>query len=541
MVKADWNYIENFVEPELFEQAYELAEKATADVLTQVEKGIYKTRFESPDGNPVEGEISFGRKFIRKYRCDCPAGPKILCVHLVAAAILYRREKLEAPVAAPQALPAKITISSIINQVPKEDLERFLLRYARMNKSFGQALKVHFASRIQVASPEDKYRDLIKSMARLVPNAQGKLPRQAMASLFWISEELLLQAEDLIALDNPAEAFAICHELLIKYSSIYRRLEMYFNDFEKNWIIMHQRLRTILDFPLAPGFRADMEKKLFDAFTDPAYPFIQSPHNLFELLYPLAESAQKKILEDIVLTKIKRNDHNPVPLVSILKTAIKNQDQSLLLLALRNNPEPMRWISALEILISGNKAYAKSLGPWLLSQFQDDYWKLRLMEKLYTWYPEENFSISYAAALLLAHPEEKYVRYLVSRGQSVSTIATLLEQSNHPKKNLLLADLFLSQDQVAKTKSVIESNLGFELLKSVTLRFLDLDSEWITRMYQQLIRAYLDQHVGPVSASQVMSIISYLRMIKAGTLADQLEKWIKKNFQDHTSLSENLN
>lgn len=410
-----------------------------------------------------------------------------------------------------------------------------------MNKSFGQALKVHFASRIQVASPEDKYRDLIKSMARLVPNPQGKLPRQAMASLFWISEELLLQAEDLIAMDNPAEAFAICHELLIKYSSIYRRLEMYFNDFEKYWIIMHQRLKTILDFPLAPGFRADMEKKLFDAFSDPAYPFIQSPHNLFELLYPFGESSQKKILEEMVLTKIKRNDHNPVPLVSILKTAIKNQDQTLLTLALRNNPEPMRWIAALEILISGNKAYAKSLGPWLMSQFQDEYWKLRLMEKLYTWYPEENFSISYAAALLLAHPEEKYVRYLLSRGQSVSTIAALLEQANHPKKNILLADLFLSQDQVAKSKSVIEANLSFDLLKGVTIRFLDLDPEWLARMYQQLISAYLEQHVGPVSASQVMSIISYLRMIKAGTLADQLEKWIKKNFQDHTSLSENLN
>ncbi|HNR08194.1 MAG TPA: hypothetical protein PKM27_12820 [Saprospiraceae bacterium] len=541
MVKADWNYIENFVDPELFEHAYELAEHSNPDVLTLVDKGIYKTRFKSPEGVLIEGEISFGRKYIRQYHCDCQAGKKILCLHLVAATILYRRERLEIPVATQATLPSKITISSILNQVPKEDLERFLLRYARMDKSFGQALKVHFASRVQVASPEDKYRDLIKSMARLVPNAQGKLPRQAMASLFWISEELLLQAEDLIALDNPAEAFAICHELLCKYASIYRRLEMYFNDFEKYWIIMHQRLKTILDFPLAPGFRAEMEKKLFDAFADPAYPFIHSPHNLFELLYPLAESAQKKILEDLVLNKIKRNDHNPVPLVSILKTAIKNQDQSLLALALRNNPEPMRWISALELLVSGNKAYAKSLGPWLISQFQDEYWKLRLMEKLYNWYPEESSSISYAAHLLLAHPEEKYVRYLLGRGQSVSTIAGLLEQANHPRKNILLTELFLSQDQVDKAKSVIESNPGLDLLKSVTPRFLDLDPEWLTRMYQQLIRAYLDQHIGPVSASQVKSVISFLRMTKAGTLADQLEKWIKKNFQDHTSLSENLN
>ncbi|MDZ4707868.1 MAG: hypothetical protein SH818_05645 [Saprospiraceae bacterium] len=540
MAKPDWNYIENFIDPELFQSGYELAEESLPDALKSVDQNIYKINFSSPSTGAIEAELVFGRKYVSQYRCDCTEPKKPLCRHLVAAVILYRRSKLELPPAPVGSWPAKITISSILHQVPKDDLDRFLQRYARTNKHFGQALKLHFASRIHVASPSDKYRDLIKGMARLVPNAHGKLPKPALASLFWLSEELLLQAEDLIALDNPTEAYAICLELLLKYMSIYRKLDIHFNEFEKYWIILHQRIKNIAEFNLAPDFRAEMEQKLFSTFCEPGYPFIHSPHNLFEFLYPRLEEEQKSILEQKLLEKLNRKEHNPVPLVAVLKIAYRYQNQALLDRTLEAHYEPMRWMAALELLLGHQKEYTKTLGPWLVNRLKDEYWKVRLMEKLFTWFPDENFTMDYASRLLTAQPDEKYVNYLLSHGIKPAHVAQLIKQSSSPRRISVLIGFYLQHDMVDEGRSLVESHITLDLLKSITAKFLNIDPEWLESMYQVQLRSYLDHHVGPPSQVQVQSIISYLRMIKAVNLVDRLEKWLKKNFQDHTSLSVSL-
>lgn len=111
-----------------------------------------------------------------------------ICIHLIAAIILHRRvtEKDQdlTPASRETMLPSRISIPTILQQIPKEDLDRFLQRYARMNKQFAQAVKLHFASRIQVNSPQQKYHDLIKSMTRLTPNSMGKIAKHALQSLF---------------------------------------------------------------------------------------------------------------------------------------------------------------------------------------------------------------------------------------------------------------------------------------------------------------------------------------------------------------------
>lgn len=540
MSKLDWNYIENFVDPELFQSGFELAEETPADSLKSIDQNIYKINFVSPHAVPVETEIIFGRKYLGKFRCDCPEKKNPLCKHLVAAVILYRRSKLELPIVPVSSWPAKITIASILHQVPKDDLDRFLQRYARTNKHFGQALKLHFASRIHVASPSDKYRDLIKGMARLVPNAQGKLPKPALSSLFWLSEELLLQAEDLIAMDNPTEAYAICLELMLKYISIYRKLDIHFNDFEKYWIQLHQRFKNISEFTLAPDFRSEMEQTLLNIFCEPGYPFIHSPHNLFEFLYVRVDDEQKLILEQKLLDKLNRKEHNPVPLVAVLKIAFRNQNQALLERTLEAHYEPMRWMSALELLLGHQREFTKSLGPWLVNRLRDDYWKIRLMEKLFIWFPDENFSTEYASKLLVAQPEEKYIQYLLEHGKKPGQIIQLLKQAASLKRIPLLASFYLQQDMVSEARALVEAHISLELLKAITPKFLSLDPEWLESIYQVQLRTYLDQHVGPPSLVQVQSIISYLRMIKAVQLVERLEKWLKKNFQDHTSLSVSL-
>ncbi len=547
MQKPEWRYIENFVDPDLFQQAFDWVE-ANGNTLSLhfAEAGSLILKSSLIHEDELYTEIGFGRKYLRHAYCRCGKAGKKLCIHLIAAIILHRRnnEELDKPIK-PLAtkdigLPNRISIPVILSQIPKLDLDRFLQRYARTNKQFGQALKLHFASKVQVSSPEQKYHDLIKSMTRLIPNALGKIAKGSMQSLFWISEELLLQADDLIALENPIESFAICHELLQKYHSIYRKLDMYFGEYEKFWILIHQRLRSILDLTLAPDYRIELEGKLMILFTDPGYPMIHSPHNLYEVLFFNADPDSRKNLNAVLLKKIGRRESNPLPLVTLAKTAMRIQDESLLKEAFEGNNDLSKWLSTLEIIVSSHKEYARQLGQWLMAQTKDEFWKFKFMDRLWSFFPEDPASKKYALALLQYQPDEKYLKYSIDYHINADLVIKSLQNSLQFKSKNLLIDFYISHHMMSEAKALLESPLSLEQLKAYTQRLWPKEAAWLEQSYKSILTTFLENHLGPPSVSKVQNILAFLHMIKAHALADDLQKWIKKTFQDHTSLSEKL-
>lgn len=546
MQKVEWRLIENFVDAELFQQAYDLVENdlSPSYELKEGDAGIYYLN--TPDRvSDVSTEIEFNRKFIKRYICTCGESGKKLCKHLIAASILYRRQKnAEAARAlesnAASHLPSRISLSAILGQIPREDLNRFLQRYARINKQFGQAIKLHFASKVQVASPEQKYHDLIRSMTRLIPLSNGKLSKQSVQSLFWVSEELLLQADDLIALETPIEAFAICMELLQSFQSIYRKLEMYIGDYEKYFITIHQKIKNILDFELAPTLRQEFNQRLLTAFTDPSYPFINSPNNLFEILYPFPEYDIRNKLKEITLKKISRKEMNSTPLIAWIKNALKFKDESLLLQALYAHEDIARWISAIDALSITNREFAKQVGNWLMLKAKDEFWRYKLMEKMWSLFPDESDSIVYALGLLTHTPDEKYIQYLLHKQVSYEMIEQALLDSKQTKTIHLLIHFYFDTHQISKAKSVIEQNLSIDLIKSITPKFYPIEDAWVLSIYKTTLSKYLETYLGPVPATKVQNLLSYLQLIKAKGLVEHLQKWLKKEFNDHPTLIEIL-
>ena len=544
MQKPEWRYIENFVDPDLFQLSYEYVEAQSENlILQQGEVGSLLLKSTDPETEDFLTEISFGRKYLRYAYCKCGLAGKKLCKHLLAAIIIHRRTIVEvdkSSVIKEVNIPSRISLPAILNQIPKEDLDRFIQRYARTNKQFGQALKLHFASRIQVSSPDQKYHDLIKSMTRLIPNAMGKIARAALQSLFWISEELLLQADDLIATENNVEAFAICHELLIKFQSIYRKLEVYFGEFEKYWILIHQKTKSILDSTLAPDFRTEAENKLILIFMEPSYPMIHSPNNLFEIIYQRQDAEQRRILVENMLKKIGRKDHNPIPIVALARQAMKTENEHLLTMAYEMNDDISRWMAAVDILNATQRDIAHTLCQWLLLHTKEEFWKHKIMDKIWTLFPQNNQSSLFALHLLSSQPDEKYILYLKERDISTDLIINTLKESNHPKSKNLLIDFFIHLYRYDDATTLLFDGLTLEILKSYTQKLLPGQMDWLENAYKKMFTIYLESHVGPAPAIKIQNTLSYLHMIKAHQLADLLQKWVKKTFQDHTTLSERL-
>jgi hypothetical protein len=538
--KIDWHFLENFSDPEVFQQAYEWLESKGPE-LTLVKSDQDEHRLSLPFENLADSWVRFGKKFIQKYSCECAKSDRSLCVHLLAIAILYRRGENQSNTpyeSSRENLPTRISIPAILHQIPKEDLDRFIQRYARTNKAFGQALKLHFASKIQVQSPEQKYHDLIRSMARLQPLVNGKLPKQALQSLYWLTEELLLQVDDLIALETSLEGLAICIELLSKYQSIYRKLDLYIGEFEKNWIQIHHRLKSLFELNVAPDLQQTSFQKLMQLFSDPGHPFLHSPCNLFEIMYPHVDREQKGFLWGILESKISRKEMNPLPLVAWIKYAIKENKTELLESAHRLSPDSSKWTAAIDVLAAQQKDIGKSLIQWLLTR--DSSQQTKWTEKFWSLYPEDPDSVVFALALLSSQPEEKFLRYLYQKQISNELIEIALEESPVPKAIHLLVQHHLDHHQDTKAKLLIENNLQLDLLKSVTARLFPREEDWLEAMYRRVIGEYLNQHIGPVPAGKVRNILAYLVFVKARSLAVRINHWIKKEYSDHYSLLENV-
>ncbi len=546
MQKTEWRYIENFCDPELFQQAYELIEDESPNYLLEpAEAGFYTLKNKGTSRDDFNTEIAFGKKYINQVHCECGKAQKQLCVHLIAAAILYRRQaEAEGNSTSSRSrevsLPSRITIPAILNQIPKEELDRFLQRFARTNKQFAQALKLHFASRIQLSSSEMKYHDLIKSMARLTPNSLGSIPKAGIQSLFWVSEELLLQADDLIAMENPTEAFAICIELLTRYHSIYRKLEMYIGEFEKNWVQIHQKIKAILTMDLAPAFKSEAETRLIEIFEDTAYPMIHSPNNLYEILMPMVSQSDRSKLNEVLLTKISRKENNPVPLAALTRIAMRSQDEHMLDLAFEAPVDQVKWLGVIDSLYNANKEYSRMIGLWLVRKIKDPFWQAKIMDRFVSLFPEDAQSVGFTLQLLKHSPEDKQIKYLLDHRVPKERIFEALLQSDTSKARLLLINLYVESGKITEAKEIIDQHLTLDLLKSYTIKFYPKEIEWLEENYKSLFTKYLDEHLGPQSITKIQNLLSYLQMVKCYALAENLQKWIKKNFQDHPSLLQNI-
>ena len=72
MQKVEWRLVENFVEAELFQQAYDLVENEQnpSYELKEGEAGIYYLK-PLDQVSDISTEIEFNRKFIKRYVCTC--------------------------------------------------------------------------------------------------------------------------------------------------------------------------------------------------------------------------------------------------------------------------------------------------------------------------------------------------------------------------------------------------------------------------------------------------------------------------------------
>ncbi|MEP7324032.1 MAG: hypothetical protein ABI761_19040, partial [Saprospiraceae bacterium] len=275
-------------------------------------------------------------------------------------------------------------------------------------------------------------------------------------------------------------------------------------------------------------------------FNEPSYPFIHSPNNLFEILYSKSDHEQRIALKESILKKVGRKDHNPIPLVAITRQSMRFEDERLLIAAFELNNDTSRWLAAVDVLHATQREMAHTLCQWLMRRTKDEFWKNKIMDRFWSLFPDDPNSTVHALHLLATQPEEKYLRFLREKDVSMEIIVDALKDSKHPRSKNLLIDFYINNHWYEEATEMLNEGLTLEILKSYTQKLWPHQATWLDEAYKKIFNSYLEQHMGPAPAIKIQNTLAYLHMVKAHTLAENLQKWIKKTFQDHTSLTERL-
>lgn len=144
------------INPNTWNSAQDLAQAGAVKALREVEKNFWVAAVDTPEGSR-EVEVIITPQKIKAYTCECwSEDRRFMCPH-IAAVLLKIRQYLEHRQEERQKLREnrqdkasnRLTVQSVLEDVPREDLLEFVKNYARRDRDFSLALKTWFAGQLK--------------------------------------------------------------------------------------------------------------------------------------------------------------------------------------------------------------------------------------------------------------------------------------------------------------------------------------------------------------------------------------------------------
>lgn len=227
------------------------------------------------DGFEVEVQISPSR--VKACSCECGIFEKErFCGHVAAALLLLRRQLSESA-KEPKKKGAKafqhqkLTTNAILDSISQDELAAFVRNYARTNKQFSIALRAKFAAKVSLADNQAKFDSLLESAIQTYRKSNDRISAAGAIQLKKLLEELVGQADDAIALEHFAEAWAILSAVIGRFSPILKKIdsdEPVFNPYLNR---AFQKIKELTSLPIPPDLQSEIQQYCEAEFTRPAF------------------------------------------------------------------------------------------------------------------------------------------------------------------------------------------------------------------------------------------------------------------------------
>ncbi|MEO6759973.1 MAG: hypothetical protein ABIO24_11015, partial [Saprospiraceae bacterium] len=220
---------ENHINPATAAAADVLHQAGAVRKLQEVERHFWVASVHAEDGD-FEVETIITPQKIKAFTCECWAeGRRLMCPHVAAALFKVRQyldqksEERKAPAAEKPGNPlSRLTVASVLNQASPEALAEFVQNYARRDRDFALALKIHFAA--NVTDAENPFALVLDTL--LAPAGKVKTWREPDFKRLRIAlEDLQPQLLAAAAESDFARNFQLASTILEKISPVAAKMD----------------------------------------------------------------------------------------------------------------------------------------------------------------------------------------------------------------------------------------------------------------------------------------------------------------------------
>ncbi len=505
-----------------------------------------------------EVEIQITPSKVKACSCECALFlSEKMCGH-VAAGLLALRKKLSEQPAVTVEKPRqvfhyqKLTINSILDNVSREDLESFVRNFAKGNRQFSQALKTRFAAAVPMHNMRDKYVQLLDPAIAAARNKKDHISHLGGKQLLKITAELLAQADDAIALEHYAEAFAILQTILEKMTPLLRKIEGSQVSSAAQVKTAFDKLKALSEKPIPTFLKDEIWQFSLEEFIRPAYRLNGFGHRFFEVLLPLSDDVDKSLhLIQIIDNELVKSYISPEYRAALVLVKLRLFDKegmseaaNSFILELLTSPDLLVF-TVETALAAGLSDKAKSLAEIGLRFLKNIAAKNRLEEIMLGIAVLENdkpaiFNFSKSRFL-----DTKEIAYFDSMREAkvknweaaFKKIVKALSVKPLGTTDIeTLAAVFVREEKWEDLLELVRSLQSLDWLIRYDHHLLKHCRSAVYELLQTLVTEYLSNHLGIVPAQFYQDILLHLRNSAAGDIADKLEKQVRASFGDRGTL-----
>ena len=152
--------------PDVYASGEVLFENKSVLEISKGEANTYSVFIKDGDIYEVELFKPFTKQ--QKFQCECGVFEQDKnCKHLVAALLGYKDLKQPDKIKK-TGKPRTLNINSLLLNIDAVELEAFVKSYALKDKKFANALKIHFARKVELENNQDKYRLILDGLVKPV-------------------------------------------------------------------------------------------------------------------------------------------------------------------------------------------------------------------------------------------------------------------------------------------------------------------------------------------------------------------------------------
>jgi len=538
-----------------------LLDERRVDSLREVERHLWVARFGRE--NSVEVEIKVSPSRVLAATCECSTfRQRGECGHFAAAALALRREltqrtaRKQQPKQKAPARPAKLTTNVVLEHVDREQLTAFVREYARTHRNFAIALKARFAAQVETIPTREKFEQLLDGAIKLARRPDRSISHRGLQKIVMVLRELHEQTEEALDRHHYGDACSIAQSIVEKLPPILGKFSTTVDELERELRFAFSVFETVARSDAPPALQRELWNYAIGECSKLAYRKHGYDLLFFRLLLLLSDGPERvdQVLQALATQRQKYMEAfaDPTPLLLLELRLLEEHERREEAAALIEGNLLQRGVLqyAIEYALRHQQyGRAKQLVRAGLDQ-QEEAGAAEWLE-LYQRRIAEAEGDTRTLLLLL---EKQYLQHFdaalldrlrqLQEGDWPAYLQQLTEKMRRrppgERQRDALATLLSEAGNKEALLDMLRQSGSLDLCRQYDTFLLPKYKEEVLKLYQQLLTAYIQHHLGPKSSRKIRQVLDHLNQSGLQELSARLVQEFRTNYPERHTLMEEL-